>query len=781
MNYFKILFLSLISSLSLLAMELPEQKLAVQDSSLRDQSMDAVIKQLNYLLLTDPDAIHKLCLNDETFTQKLKEKILKSGLFQEDQAFLSISNNITSIAILDKENHIIAVAREDGIIEIIDLKNRKTLKTIEAYKLLPEVFSALHCDERRYFLTLQLISNDMVLIDDGGRHYYCLNIINNSCKPILHDAFLREVFIINDHTIGYIEEGKSKIVILDINSDTYNVLDCDQKIYKAKMLDKNRLVAVMRNKFVLWDLCSLSKIVEIPQECASGTPEAILLTNLIKEAPDLLFTIYTYRDNNHICIQDWNPSLIKEVTNCSNFIKSSEFKEACVLIKYQVEEFSIVHKNSERLVIEHFLTCLNSLNKHTLIIGAGCTIQLKNIFETYSLSQLLEYMKKNAQKHTAHIDLKQLNPVIVTDFIFLRQHAEFYQKNLVFGQPDPEEEKKDKIKFLQDKLKKLIEKYGLKDSMKVSYLFELLSFAIPTKDQLIVDAIISLLCFELKPLTIAEWKSLPLDLRKVGCVAFICTDFDNQQKVIVMPEYIASQSPVLCKMFNSGFKESNEKVMYVNSEYDSRCVSILKEFLYKVFWDLSAYLLERVNARSYTQLKKGHLEIYEGYFRLIQSLYSHIETIPVEIILLLHEWQIPKIQYFTEYFFNEASKTVGELQELFNTLPYDCYIHFLPVILCNPNVEIIQIQMELLCDMLINTKRYDRYFCIEKFIHLLTERFKNVPGKKDFELLFEDYARFIANHITEILKWNPKFLEWIENYNVPEIAQPLQNKIFALS
>ena len=750
MKFFNILYLSLISSLSLLAMELPEQKLAVQDSSLRDQSMDAVIKQLNYVLLTDPDAIAKLPLNDESFAKKLKEKIIAHNLIQECVAYFPSGIRIEDIEVMDAEQQIIAVGFENGTIQLYDLKNKKVLKTIDIANAIKNIVEAPRKHETHPKFYLKKLSSEKLVIRSSVE-IYCLNIADNSVfliekiKPEIDSAAhsIGPVWVIDPNTIGYHTYKSfwysSQIIIFDIAKREIKKIirpgEENDKVVNITMLDEKRL-AVNCNAwegehfFEIWDVSNFTLIDKIYTPCEPGTKESKKITSLIKECPNLL------RHFNVPIILEYDSEAIPEITNTSDRYWMKGFSYFCLSIdkNSNSQGFTINNRGKERCISfnrDHSCSHLKKLDNHHILRFNEKGIFLYKIPETYTVVGLLKIIKQQSESISKHINVEKMHPSHIDHCLQLIQELTAYCEEFM----------DEAAAFV--KLQSLLKKYAINEIEKIELLYNLIHYFKSVNNTTLVKVSSRAFCQcqELQPLTIEEWKSLQLDLKDVGCIAFICTERGEQRKVILMPEEIAFQSPVLKAWLTGPYKEKNERTITVDSNFDSNCLAILKEFLFKHYMSAEE-----------------------------KSFIEKFDTIPFEILLLCNEWQIPNVQIIAAYFLEQGSKIPGELHQLFSNLPQDCYIQFLPDLLQKPCAEIIQIQLELLADMITNTGKYDLLFNNDpEFENLIKEW-----GSSNFSVLINDYAEFISNNVAQTLKWNPSFIEWIAESKIPGFATKLR-------
>lgn len=105
-----------------------------QASSLVECSLDAIIKNIDYLKRTKPNIIENLCNEGCSFGPLLKQKLFKAINFTECQKKIPFEKELWSLAMLDAAHKIIAVGDEEGTIHIYDLAADTIIKSFSYAK-----------------------------------------------------------------------------------------------------------------------------------------------------------------------------------------------------------------------------------------------------------------------------------------------------------------------------------------------------------------------------------------------------------------------------------------------------------------------------------------------------------------------------------------------------------------------------------------------------------------------------------------------------------------------
>ena len=734
--------------------------------SLRDLASNEVVNKLTYFLLSDPQAINKLTINDDTLMNLLKRKIIQSGLWQDEIATINTEAPVSDLCVLDKEKQLIAAGLANGTILIVDLKNKQILKQIATEGVIIRIKAI--SPEKIVWIGINKKSEPILGI-------YDLIYNTQNITLLCFEPWGACICVINTKQIA-IAPYNENVFIWDIETQKkLSSIEGTQGATKLVLLKNNRLLCISRNNWAkVWNLeksCLEGTIVD-----GKGMPcleNLALLAKISQEYPALFHDVSSSFINSPVltCESGLIP-LLSSITDSCTFLQSSEFKNLCnPLITLNRESVIITCKGQSRVLMRNNSrgSFIIKLDDHHVVISNGSgydtgNITIYDIPETYSLPELLIRLHQRAktllQDH--QLALKPQSAQAVTDIIFLAQKLSEQQSKI---NPALDDIQKQRILIYQMSplLESLLERYSQPET-RIAYLFSLLKQAEQFKNSDLIDLIIYKLCAQLQPLTPEQLQQLPMDLRAYRCVALL-NPTDN--KMVLIPEYVAYQSPVLKALFTNGMKESRERTAMLHAldgqpEYDCATINAVKKLLYYAYQNINQED-EEAMARQYHSLKTFTKNANAQVYKRLTHYFSDLEELPTLALPLAHQLQIPCIQSLTLYLFNECQEKPDMLKDLFESTPTECHHYFVPHCL-DPQSGILPIQLDLLADLISNKEKYDNLFYSSDLGKKL--QYTETQDERNFVRLCDNYATFIVEHLPQLMKLHPNFDEYLEKYPV---------------
>ena len=771
MQSFKIILFLMLASLNMpfFGMEAPEpqkpQVILPEIPSLRDLASSDIISKLTYFLLSDPQAITKLTTNDDTLMNLLKRKIIQSGLWQDEIATIKTEASVSDLCVLDKEKQLIAAGLTNGAILIVDLKNKQILKQIATEEIIISIKAI--SPQKIVWIGLNKKSEPILGIYDL--------ILNTQNKTVLSCGL--DLCVINNKQIA-IATYNENVVIWDI--ETQNKLDSiegTQEATKLVLLKNNRLLCISRNNWAkVWNLeksCLEGTIVN-----GKGTPclEALaLLAQVSQEYPALFHDVSSSFINSPVltCESGLLP-LLSSITDSRTFLQSSEFKNLCnPLITLNIESVIITCKGQSRVVMRNNLrgSFIIKLDDHHVVISNRSghdtgNITIYDIPETYSLKELLIRLHQRAKTllQDPLLTFEPKSAQAVTGIIFLTQKLSEQQSKI---NPALDDVQKQRILIYQMSplLESLLERHRQPET-RITYLFSLLKQAEQFKNSDLIDLIAYKLCAQLQPLTPEQFQELAVDLRKYRCIALLNSTDTN---MVLIPECVAYQSPVLKALFTNGMKESRERIAMLHApdeqpEYDCATINAVKKLLYYAYQDINQKDEEEI-AKQYHSLKTFTKNYNtQAYYEKLTNFFSDLEELPTLSLALAHQLQAPCIRSLAFYLFEESRKTPEMLKEIFDNIPQEYYYYFVLHGLENPHIDILPIQFDLLADLIGNKEKYDNLFYSSELGKKLQA--SETKDERNFMPLCNCYAEYIVYLLPQFMKLHPNFDDYLQNYPV---------------
>ena len=670
--------------------------------SLRDLSADVVVEQLHALLASNPNALPALLVNDESFQELLKKKILESQLISPCGDYFETEGKITTFSIIDAESQIIAAAVKNenapfdkNELQILDIKNKKILKKIalpkeneysieEILQLSPTVLvlrNNVNC-----ITVVDIEKNTLTRLNEQFNNFHYE--FYNSYRGATYEEYCH-LCAINENQFAYYSTLK-EISIWDVQKSC-----CVQKVAIDQELKAMRFVApdtlyilTKTGRWLIWDLKTSSLVESIDNE----DHEKIIA--LYKAFPELL-TVKFPGNKNLFCL--FIPPEIKaRIEKCATI---ETMKEDSTSVSYIAADSNYIYSLHERSRMrfddqQQNVLCVKQLDEHHFIsTSADNTLRIWRIPHTYNLKELLEILQKNVNEVVtpAFKDRAVAHSSIASDALFLAQCLIPY-KQLI----NEKQDEKGKVFFcwelLDNKIQTLVPKRTKTHGQRVAYFANLAKVSRSLGNKELTSLSIFYLCKELPALSVDQVKALPIDLFDYDCIC--CASYDGN--MIFLPAWIAYQSRVLETMFNGNFKEAREKVVSTIEPYDSVTLEMLKMLLIFYFENYVGILEGGLIISGLKFNPLLHLPVSaQECCLLLEKIYEKSNEIPLAIFPLLFEWNIPGKEFFVWSIIHYMQKSPGTLSTLRKELD-PLYYHCLLPILGEPIRELLPLQLTLL-------------------------------------------------------------------------------------
>ncbi len=693
--------------------------------SLAQKSVDVLIKNINYYLLTNPEILTKI---PKDLHSLLKKKLIATDVFSGLLRVIPCKSGVCSLTVLDKEKGLVAAGLHNGSIVIVDL-NKATI--VKEFALLSD----------NPITAIKKLSDQEAIATDGC-FLFIVNVQTSETKKIYiqnrHDTKL--ICAINENLVACTNYHSKIIDIYNVQtSELVNIIPSDP-VLKLVCHIPNQLCVVtqetidnqIEEKVTVIDFSDHPmNPVELTQEpdSQSSLNEAKIIDNLLKMDPTILMsgldgygkklTYLSDATNNPIDISVNNGNL---QIMLDDVLRTLEFNTT-VIEKYD----------------DHFILSGQSFGANTMGF-----INLHDVLETYSLEDLIAALHARIQKEirsNKKLPISSAHAAEIADIVSLLPYVQSEK-----SQPNT------KVRIIKKQLEQRLVNKSPQEQK--TYLFSLLAHAQQAEYKELAQYISVILANLIDPLCPEEWEELPIDLQELACIALTTTD----NKIIILPEAIAFQSPVLKAMFTGSFKEAHEKIAPV--DFDAETVQVIKKLLYfmyenpeqiKVFKNMFQTALEKQKSTHLTDALK--------------AFFDSVKTIPHDALMLAHAWDIPNQEMLGMYMFDQARKEPGMLKALFESLPTDCYSMFMPKLIETPHAEIITIQLQELTEYIAKQRKGDT---------LVGTILANLPN---LEKYLEIYAKFISDNLIQIVKLHPHFSAFIDQESMKLIHKPLREHL----
>jgi hypothetical protein len=347
--------------------------------SLAEKSIDALIKNINYYLLTNPEILTKIPKDRHSL---LKKKLIATGVFGDLLMSIMCKSGVCSLTVLDKEKGLIAAGLDNGSIVIADLNKATIIKEIK------------------------LINNPIIAIKKLSEHK---TIATDGCFLFIVNVQTSEtnkIYIRNRHS--------AKLIICTINENLVACTNHQSKIIDIYNVQTNELVNIIPSNKVL------KLVSHVPNQLCVVTQETI--DNQIEEK----VTVIDFSDhpmNPFELTQEPNSqSSLDEAKIIDNLLKMdpailmsgldgygkqltylSDDTNDRVDILANNDNLQIFHDNALRTPDEIFTKVVEKYDNHLMLSGQSFGantmgfINLHDVLETYSLQDLIAILHARIQ------------------------------------------------------------------------------------------------------------------------------------------------------------------------------------------------------------------------------------------------------------------------------------------------------------------------------------------------------------------------------------------------